>query len=89
MSEAEYVANDMARFAIERNLITIGEALARIRSTERSIADLISTSEEVVGMRNSMVHEYKKTDDVAVWQTVTVFLPALVEEVEAILDAQS
>ncbi len=62
----------------------IGEAAARIPKDERAKYPTIPW-EDVVGMRNKLIHEYDRLDLDILWDTVTVELPDLVKALEEAL----
>ncbi len=79
-----FSGNYMMQDAIIRNLEIIGEASRRL-STEFEQNHPEYPYAETVGMRNILIHEYDKIDLRRTWDTVTIDLPKLKEQVELIL----
>ncbi len=80
-----YLSDDDLRFAIERNIITIGEAMVQIRDRDLETLVRISQYREAIGLRNVIVHDYRQVDDTQIWGIITEFLPKLAEEVRQLL----
>ncbi len=72
--------------AIERNFEIIGEALGRLSQNDPGTASRVSEHERIIAFRNVLIHGYDLVDDELVWDTVKNKLPALLAEVEALLD---
>ena len=64
----------------------IGEALGRLAVADREVAARIAHLPRIVGFRNRIIHGYDAIDDATVWGVISSHLPALVAEVEALLD---
>ena len=62
----------------------VGEAAARIPRDERAKYPAIPW-EDVVAMRNKLIHEYDRVDLDILWDTVTVELPDLARALEEAL----
>lgn len=69
----------MLRNAIERKLITIGEAMNRILTLNPEIT--INHSRRIVQFRNKITHEYDAIQDENVWAIIINHLPNLKIEV--------
>jgi uncharacterized protein with HEPN domain len=63
---ADYRGDELLRSAIERQFTILGEALARLRQLDASLAARITDLPRAVAMRNVLVHAYAEIDDV-VW----------------------
>lgn len=63
--------------AVERQLAIIGEALVRIRNTEREVFDAIDDAAKIVSLRNLIVHGYDSIDPEVLWSLIEVKLPLL------------
>jgi uncharacterized protein with HEPN domain len=61
----EYQQNKLVRHAIERNLITIGEAINRILTKEPTIT--ITHARAIVNLRNQITHGYDEVSDERIW----------------------
>lgn len=65
----------------------VGEAANRLSSGLRSRSPEIPW-EQIVGMRNRLVHAYFDVDREQVWRTITEDLPPLVAQVERLLEKE-
>lgn len=63
----------------------IGEAAARIDVEFRSKNPEIPWA-DIIGMRNRLIHAYFDIELDIVWRTCTDELPALIEQIETLLD---
>lgn len=85
MEHAAFVRNRLVVLAVIKELEIIGEAAAKV-----SIATRDSNAEipwqDVVGMRNRLIHGYFDIDLERVWDTVTGDVPELVKLLEKALD---
>ena len=81
-----FLASDLLRSAVERQLEIIGEALAiAVReddSIERSIPDL----PRIVGLRNRLIHGYDAVDPELVWDVIQNKVPHLLSRLDSCLD---
>ena len=84
-SLARYLSDEDLRFAIERNLITIGEAMVRVRDYDPETLVRIPGYRGAIGFRNVVVHDYHQIDDTQIWGIVTEFLPILAKDVRELL----
>lgn len=80
---AEFKEDLRTKRAVERNIEIIGEAMGRIFKVQPDL--LISNTREIIAMRNRIIHGYDTISDEVIWTVVTVHLPLLKGEVEAIL----
>jgi uncharacterized protein with HEPN domain len=67
--------------AVERQFITIGEALQQALRLEPALAGSISDSRRIINFRNVMVHGYAQILADTVWGVVEGGLPALHAEI--------
>jgi len=74
----------MLRDAVEREFQILGEALLRLKRSDPDRADRISPTEEIVGFRTILVHEYDRIDPEQVCRTVMEDLPGLLAELEGL-----
>ena len=72
---------------IERQMITLGEALNQLSNAFPDVGSEITELAEVVAFRNILVHGYRDLDWVQVWGVVQRDLPALKERMQALLDS--
>ena len=81
----DYQDDYMMRLAVERLFGIIGEAMARIARVDRPTAERITEYQKIIAFRNFMAHEYADVIDSEVWEKISVYLPALASEVDALL----
>ncbi len=62
----------------------IGEASNQISGTEQGCAPEIPWA-KIIGMRNRLIHAYADVNIELVWKTVSMDLPVLVAQLEALL----
>jgi uncharacterized protein with HEPN domain len=74
--------DDVLAAALERFLEVVGEAATKVSETTRREMGAVPWN-EIIGMRNRLVHGYASVDRDIVWVAVTADLPALVAELEA------
>ena len=79
----EYENNFLLQDAVERNLITIGEAINLLLKRESAIA--ISNARRIVDTRNRLTHGYDDIDCSQVWNIIINHLPTLRNEVQELL----
>jgi uncharacterized protein with HEPN domain len=71
----------LLQLGLVRLVEIIGEAAARLPKEERAKYPAIPW-EDVVGMRNRLIHGYDMVDLDILWNTVTVELPELIKTLE-------
>ncbi len=80
----EFKSNSMLKSAVERQLITVGEAMNRLLAINPSI--VITSARNIVQFRNKVTHEYDAVDDVITWAVVVNHLPVLKREINNFLE---
>lgn len=85
----EYARNSMMSAAVERKLLIVGEAVARLHDEFPSVAENLGPVRAIVGFRNALVHGYFKIDEERVFRTATTDLPVLLEKAVALLAENS
>jgi uncharacterized protein with HEPN domain len=80
---SEYTSNKTKRRAIERELEIIGEALNKLLKINPNIA--ISYAQQIISLRNKVIHAYDTIDETIIWKIVMVDVPVLLKEVELLL----
>ncbi|MFM9958492.1 MAG: DUF86 domain-containing protein [Phycisphaerales bacterium] len=78
-----YVSDMVIRSAIERQLMIVGEAVARLRDLDRSIAERLGPVESIVGFRNILVHGYHMVNHEVVWRIASEDAPEIVARAAA------
>ncbi len=82
---AAYQTTPMARSAVGRQLILIGEAVGSLRRLDPSLSGRISHARRIVAFRNQLTHDYAAVNDAVVWAIATSEVPVLRGECQAIL----
>jgi uncharacterized protein with HEPN domain len=57
-----YLADEVLRGFVERKLLIVGEALARLRQHHAAAAEKITDIHRIIGQRNRIVHGYDAVD---------------------------
>ncbi|HEX7676679.1 MAG TPA: HepT-like ribonuclease domain-containing protein [Thermoanaerobaculia bacterium] len=78
MSLEDYIASDLKRAAVERELTVIGEALNRLSQAARNANPNIAIP-AIVGLRNRIIHEYEWIEDDRIFSIVKVQVPELID----------
>lgn len=84
VKKSEFEDNDLLQSAVMRPLEIIGEAASKISSKMRKANPQIPWN-EMVGMRNRLIHEYFRVNYEAVWDTIQRDLPALILQIEPLI----
>jgi len=79
-----YMEHKMLRRAVEREFEIIGEAMSRINKLNQDIP--ISAKQQIIGMRNRVIHGYDKIDDEIIWGTIIRHLSVLKSEIDRLLE---
>lgn len=78
-----YQENKMLRRAVEREFEIIGEAMNKLDKLNPKFS--ITSKEQIIGLRNRVIHGYDKIDDEIVWGVIVRHLPQLKIEIEELL----
>lgn len=78
-----YDSNYLLQDAVERNLITIGEAVNLFLKRMPDAA--ISNARKIVDTRNKLTHGYDEIENVQIWSIIIKHLPILKKEVEQLI----
>ncbi len=81
----DYEADPLLQAGVEREFITIGEALTQAEKLEPGLDNSISALRQIIGFRNLLVHRYAILQNATVWGIVENDLPVLIKEVKALL----
>ena len=79
-----YDNDPLLQDAVERNLITIGEAVNLLLKYNPDIH--ISNARRIVDLRNRLTHGYDAVENVMIWNILVKYLPILKNEVEQLLN---
>jgi uncharacterized protein with HEPN domain len=89
MDFKSYQTSFVTQRAVERDFEIIGEALVRIRRIDDEFIKKIPGYHRIIGFRNILIHGYDTIDEIIVWNAVKNHLPALVSEIQNILNVHS
>lgn len=81
----DYRGDVVVRNAVERLLITVGEALRAAVRLEPALVEPIPDIRQIIDFRNLLVHGYQKLEDAVVWEIVHTDLPRLASTVRTLL----
>jgi uncharacterized protein with HEPN domain len=80
----DFLEDRQCQDAVIRRLEIIGEAARRIsENTKKAFPNL--PWNEMIGMRNVMIHEYNGVDIILVWDTIQRDIPPLISSLEEII----
>jgi uncharacterized protein with HEPN domain len=82
-TEDDFVADETLCYAVAQRLTTVGEAVARL-SPEIKARHSAVPWQDIVGLRNILVHEYFGIHWPLVWQTAVDHVPVLRAQIAAI-----
>ena len=80
-----YLANRQVRSAVEREFITIGEAVNALGDLEPDLFARLTEARKVVAFRNQLTHGYMTVNDKLVWAFAVRKAPQLRNECAALL----
>ena len=80
-----YKTDRHLRASVEREFITIGEALRCAADLDESVENVIADTPKVIAFRNSLVHRYDKVDNEVVWHIASLHAPMLRSQAEELL----
>ena len=84
LSSEDFEKNELTQDAVVRNLEIIGEAASKISPETRNTHTELAWN-EIIGMRNLLIHEYFRVNLTRVWDTITNDIPRLVSFLEEIV----
>ena len=87
-SRADFDADDNLRLALAHLVQTLGEAARRVSPPFQQSHPQVPWT-KIIGMRHKVVHDYLHVDYDIVWDVVTVNLPQLVAQLEAIVPPET
>ena len=82
---ADYLNEPMLRAAVERQFEIVGEALAQLAKIDPATVTRVRKYRRIIAFRNFLIHGYADVDNLLVWDIVEGMLPALREDVTALL----
>ena len=75
----------LIRSSVEREFITIGEALTQLSQRDQVLFGEIEQAPQIIGFRNKLTHEYITISNQLVWGVIKNNRPALVEQCRRLL----
>jgi uncharacterized protein with HEPN domain len=84
LSWDEFQTSRLHQLAISKTLEMIGEAASKISSETRAAHPAIPWN-DIVGMRNRLVHDYLRVDLLKVWDTVQNDITPLIDSIEPLV----
>jgi uncharacterized protein with HEPN domain len=85
-SMKSYLADDLCRSAVERQLEVAGDALGKIRNLAPDLFARIPEGPLIVAFRNVLAHGYATLDHRRVYDAATTKVTALMSAIRALLD---
>ena len=82
--QEELQSDRLLELALIRLVEIVGEASAKVSSETQARYSSIPW-QQVIGMRNRLIHGYDSVDLDILWDTIEVDLPPLISELEVIL----
>jgi uncharacterized protein with HEPN domain len=82
-TEDGFVADETLCYAVAQRLTTVGEAVARLSPEMKTLHSAVPW-QDIVGLRNILVHEYFGIYWPLVWQTAVDHAPVLRAQIAAI-----
>ncbi len=79
-----YDKNILLQDAVERNIITIGEAINLLLKLNPQIE--ITNTRRIVNARNKLTHGYDDIENMQIWNIIIKHIPVLKQEVELLLN---
>ena len=80
----EFISNDMAKDAVERNFEIIGEAVKNLSEDFRNKYPNIPFR-QIAGMRDKLIHDYFGVDYEIIWKTIKDKLPEFSLDIEKLI----
>lgn len=78
----QYEANRTVQSAVERELITIGEAVYKLFRE----GVMVLYADQLINRRNTLAHQYDVFSAAAIWVSVHDELPSLKDQIEQLLE---
>ena len=76
----QYKKNFLIKGAVERHLAIIGEAVNKF--LKESQENKLSSAQQIISLRNRLIHSYDNVDDRIIWTVVKRHLALLKGEIE-------
>ncbi|MFM8277805.1 MAG: DUF86 domain-containing protein [Cyanobium sp.] len=83
----DYCKSRLIRAAVEREFITIGEALKNLSRIDSGLFFRIDQAPRIISFRNKPTHEYGRIDDALVWGVIQKSLSPLRATCSPLIDS--
>jgi len=83
----DYLSDELLRSAVERQSEIVGEALSQMARIDPETAGRVPELRRIIAFRNILAHGYGEVKDEAVWDILSIDMPALREVLTALLEA--
>ncbi|HNV37505.1 MAG: hypothetical protein BWX81_01307 [Spirochaetes bacterium ADurb.Bin110] len=84
-SFSEFANDKMCRFAVERQLLVIGEACKKLSRTAKAYFPSIEWP-KIIGLRNIIAHEYGEILTERIWLIVQDQIPELYQQLKVYIE---
>mgnify|MGYP001806887128 CR=1 FL=1 len=84
MTEENFFTDIKTQDAVMRNIAVLGEALRRISPEFRQTYSQIPYN-QIIGMRNKLVHDYDGINLELIWDVIENYIPDLINQLEKIV----
>ena len=84
VSYEEFISNKVLRYAVERQLLVIGEAAKNVSSTLRGAHPEIPWS-SIIAQRNILAHEYGEILVERIWRVASERIPELIKLLDPLI----
>ncbi|MCY4100619.1 MAG: DUF86 domain-containing protein [Paracoccaceae bacterium] len=81
----DYQSNHLIQDSVERNFITIGEALNKLQKADPELAESIPNLRKIIDFRNLLTHGYFRIQPKIVWAAAIENLPVLHDKIKHLL----
>jgi len=85
--KAEFIASELLRSAVERQVEIIGESLGRAAVMDPDVEPRVPDLRKIVGMRNRLIHGYDEVDYNIVRDVVSTRIPELLRQLNHALES--
>jgi uncharacterized protein with HEPN domain len=80
----QYQQDELLRSAVERKVEIIGEAARRLSAAFTDSHPAVPWR-QIMGTRHVLAHDYDTVDHTIVWRIATVYVPALISQIQGLL----
>jgi uncharacterized protein with HEPN domain len=85
LTEADYLKSELVRLAVERQLITAGEAMSQLAKQFPADAEKLPEWRQIISFRNILVHGYRAIDHRIVYSIASKEVPSLIEVINLMI----